>query len=72
MSVNVRSRERCGDRFSPGDEAVVKQLKPNAYQLFNEGENPLHSVHSLLVKMNRCMLAIVLFLWAMGKEQKTA
>jgi hypothetical protein len=64
--------ERSGVRFSPGDEAVVKQLKPNAYQPFNEGENPLHSVHSPLVKMSRCMLAIVLFLWGIGKEQETA
>ena len=49
-------QERGGVGFGPGDV----------------GDNPLHSVHSPLVKMSRCMLSIVLFLWGIGKEQETA
>jgi hypothetical protein len=57
-------------RFGPSNEALLERLKTNACQALQEGENPLHSVHSPLVKMSRCMLSIVLFLSGIGKEQE--
>ena len=55
-------QERDGALFCPGDEAVVERLKTKASQPRDDGENPVHSVHSPYVKMNESMLEIVLFL----------
>jgi hypothetical protein len=41
---------------------VVERLKTKARQPRDDGENPVHSVHSPYVKMNESMLEIVLFL----------
>ena len=64
-------QERGGVRFSPGDEAVVERLKTNACQPRDERENPLHTIPYPFVKMSESMLANVLFLWVIGKEQET-
>jgi hypothetical protein len=62
--------ERGGVRFCPGDEAVVERPKTKACQPRDEGENPMHSVRYPFVKMSESMLAILLFLWGIGKEQE--
>src|SRR5215470_3532465 len=53
-----------------GDETVVERLKTKACQPLHEGENPMHNVHSPFVKMCESMLAIVLFLCGIHKEQE--
>ncbi len=69
--VGQRQEQQRGSvRFGPSNEALLERLKTNACQALQEGENPLHSVHSPLVKMSRCMLSIVLFLSGIGKEQE--
>jgi len=63
---------RGGIGFGPGDEAVVERPKTQACPARDERKNPLHSVHFPFLKMSRCMLSIVRFLWGIGKEQETA
>jgi hypothetical protein len=55
-------QEQGGVWFGPGDEVVVERLKTKARQPRDDGENPVHSVHSPYVKMNESILEIVLFL----------
>jgi hypothetical protein len=66
-----QEQERGGVRFGPADEAVVERPKTKACQPRDESKNPLHGVRYPFVKMSECMLAIVLFLWGIGKEQET-
>jgi hypothetical protein len=65
-------QERGSVWFGPGNQAVVERPRTQACHACDERENPLHSVHSPFVKMSRCTLSIVLFLWGIGKEQETA
>jgi len=45
-----QEQQRGGLQCGPGDEAVVERPKTNACQALQEGENPLHNVHSPLGK----------------------
>jgi hypothetical protein len=57
-----QEQERGGVRCGPGNEAVVERPKTQACQASDEGENPLHRVHSPYMKMSESMFGIVLFL----------
>ncbi len=48
--------------FGPGDEAVVQRPKTQVCQPRDDGEYPLHNVHSPLVQMSESMLEIIHFL----------
>jgi len=51
---------------------VVERSKTKDCQPLHEDEHPMHHVHSPLMKMSESMLAIVLFLCGIRKEQETA
>src|SRR5215469_16204350 len=48
-----QEQERGVVRFCPGDEAVVERLKTQACQPLDTGENLMHSVCYLFVKMSK-------------------
>jgi len=64
--------ERGGVWFGPSEVAMVERLKAMTSQPLEKGENPMHSRRYPYVKMSESMLAIVLFLRGIGKEQETA
>jgi hypothetical protein len=54
--VGHRTQHKRGiGRFSPVDEAVVERLKTHMSQALDEGNNILHSIRFLILKMSRYM-----------------